>query len=303
MVRREPRARPLRASIPSPRSARVSGAVDRNPWMAALETAARVLPVAVLMLPIMGAVYRWISFSYGQPYVPAVVAVHMPVADLAMVAATEGLVRPLLAMPFLLLSVAMLRYLHPHMPPGVTFADLLSFRYRRLFRSPRRIGLFIAFLIPWLLLLAALVARGMLTVIELLQPLLVLLLVLVGGVPLLWYLGQPPQPPPMRRTIPIVALLVIVGAILAGLVPNRAGSIVADLKTVDGASLSSGRYVILGEVDGMVWLLPCSNPSAAIQASTQTIALKTLVRVHPKPPSSVWGDIFIPPSGFTPACD
>jgi hypothetical protein len=274
-------------STPAPSvQAKPSSAPAR--WIAGMETAARVLPVLVLMLPVAGGIYRLIAFANGEPYVPQVVAGHLPITDLAVIGVTQVLLAPLLVILFL----AML-YL---------YATRVIPQYLRMFieRPGRRLG---RRRIVGLLVTSSLVSAAVLIVAGF--PPELLAFSYAGsflGFAVAWLVWRYQH----ELTITRLALLVVVItaglSVWNGLRPNSAGTAVADIVSADEAALESGRYVVLGHVDELVWLLPCDNQTAAVQTRAATIARQTLI--PPVPGSSAISvvDALNSTPGFVPQC-
>jgi hypothetical protein len=78
--------------------------------------------------------------------------------------------------------------------------------------------------------------------------------------------------------------------------------VLEELVMADGAKLSSGRYLLLGEGDGHVWLLPCNDMSAAVYTSADTIALRIVLPFDTVSGTLSIAEVLRDPPGFVPAC-
>jgi hypothetical protein len=208
----------------------------------------------------------------------------MPLADLAVVAVSEALVYPVLMVAVLIPVAVLVR------------GRLLS----GLELSPGTVG--------WAVLGIALAAAwaiwaGRVTSI-------IGFVALVGGAvaefALIWVMFGPPYPVGLVRAAAATGALALYAGVVSGLAPNHAGTIVADLVTTDDAKFPSGRYIILGELDDTLWLLPCIDQSSAIQVPSDAVATRRVVDVgeaHPGRLSPDLNNIVPDPPGFTPRCE
>jgi hypothetical protein len=273
--------------------AQATGKAESTPalraFLSSLETVGKILPVAVLTLPVSGALYRWISFSNGSAYVPGTVAAQLPVTELALIAATD-----VLAFPALLLAVLA--------PMGYVLrsetdssADLTS-----LYRS-RKGAAYLAGAILVLLVWSVVTGRVN-TFVGLVASALTTVFLYVA----LFVLARPPYPVGWARVVAVFGAFALYAGIVFGLAPNGAGTTVSDIVPSPDGPLAPGRYVVLGELDDRVWLLPCVDLSAAVQVPIDAIASRTSVRI-PEPTrgrfdpdlNHIWPD----PPGFTPRCE
>ena len=247
------------------------------------------------MLPIMGVVYRWVAFSFGDPLVPGFVAAKLQIVDLAVVALTEVL--PIPALLALALVVPM------RIMPMPTSYRLPDDEHRNRNRN-RAIIVTVFSVLVALVLTALAVVTG-----EVAYPITLFALALgwylSTGAFILWYRDLP-QPVPFARLVPVAAAITVAIGILVGLAPTRAGTTVADLETVAGSALPSARYVLLGEADGFVWLLPCDDQTAAIQVPANSLALRKVVE-SPSGLLSLFSEVatfdILDPQGFVPGCE
>jgi len=238
------------------------------------------LPVLILLLPVTGAVYRWISFANGEPYIPTGVAAHLPVTDLAVIAVAEVAVPRAFGVLVLLLGIVYFSARPARLHAFVGYAQ-----------TRQGISVLVASI-----LITAWVIQDRGSGFDLGQVLYALFL---SAVVILVLRRQ--GRPTMTRVIAIAAVVAISGGVVAGLRPNHAGTVLLDLVMEEDALLPSGQYVLLGEVDGLVWLLPCIDPSVGVETRAELIAVRKALK-YPDMARGQFFDVITNPPGFTPDC-
>jgi hypothetical protein len=254
-----------------------------------LDLMAKLLPVAVLLLPLTGGVYRWVSFTAGSPYVPGFVAGEMPITQLATVAVSEVVGGPALFIVILIPGVMYVRTVQRRADPV-----RLARAYRRGFLF--LVGLGLAFLA--LGLIVAMMARDTGPFYRTLANVINLSIWLAST----WIVTRPPYPVGVGRLLVGAATFLVFTGLTYGLGANRAGTYLADITVADGAQFPDGEYVVLGEADSAVWLLPCADPSSAIKVEVDAIGSIQAIRPPPTPAAADVQYVLPDPPGFTPQC-
>jgi hypothetical protein len=220
-----------------------------------LEGLAKALGLGAILLPVAGAVLRFIAFITGIPLTasPYLLAWSAPVTQLA-ATGLRGLFPSILLMAlFLLLLFAVRRWPLWKLSSSAE-ARLEAFRLRN--RMPG-LGLSLALLVVITFFLASW-PTGIVGI--------------LGGMASSFYLSSlidHPDPWRLRNLWPLVVAVLALGAVSSGLSSDWGGVEVGDyrFKAEVSTVATDGLYAALGESNESLYLMDCKNPGRVVAVS------------------------------------
>ena len=236
-----------------------------------LETLGKLVPIIAILLPVAGVAFRAISFMASSTPVPAEVAAAQPVGALALTGffvVARGAILALLPLPliWLLFRFGILPSGEPERGMSVAVVGIVG------------VGISVS------------TFTNLTGATDLVRSLAAALVTLALVLTFLWAGGRPR----LFALLAVAVAVVGVNVLAAGLLPNTAGTFLADLRFAQDAVLADGTYAVLGQEASKTWLLNCAPAAQPVQVPSDSIVSMQVARFGlPASPESL---------GFDPHC-